>query len=373
MSRNKHKRRNNFQQPSNIVTTNSIAAALRAQLPRDHAPRTLPRTLPGCSLTADGEFIPEDQRTPQIFEDGLDIAVCNVVAAELQKYNTQNRNRSKVNVQKLLAAMRCGEWMYNGKSSVLVCSHSAILDSQHTLEATRLYFEDTDNEQIKKPFLMRVEMGLTPEVFSTLDTGAKRTLADTLHVESAAGNINYGSVSDRMMAQSQRLLLQYLNSVHDLPPSDINYLPGERAGIVNTRAALILNMYPQLIDSAAFVCSVKGLRDVVRPFIPAVAHMLITEAQSKTAADNFVRSLATGSDLPEGSPILALRSLYIKAHARDRRMEGPEALAYFMHAWNKFADGKTVDPGRLKSFGPEGKIPVPKAIARQRASAAVNA
>jgi len=365
MTKNNQNRDRNFRQIDGIVA-NNIAEELRNRLPRDTSRRTLPNTIAGCSLTADGEFIPEENRTPQVFEDGAFIAVCNHVARELQTYNTCNRRKNQANIDRLLTAMRFQEWMYNGKSSVLPCSYTAILDSQHTLEAIIRYFEEGEVDHVKTPFLMRVEMGLPSEVFATYDNGAKRTLADTLRVESATGNVEYGKVPDHVIASAQRLLLQYLNNIYEIDKNDINYLPNQRAGLINSRAAKILNMYPNLVESAKFVCSIKGVGAVVRPFIPVVAHMLIAEAQSVTAANNFVRSLASGSDLPEGSPIIALRSLYIKGVKNRRRMEGPEALAYFMHAWNKFAAGKAVDPGRLKSFGSEGKIPVPEKISRQR-------
>jgi hypothetical protein len=364
MSKTKKNRDRNFQTPAPL--TNTIAEALDIARPRDSAPRTLPRLLPGCSLTADGELIPEDERAPQIFEDGAKIAVCNHVARELQRHNTCNRRKSKANIKKLRRTLACNEWVYNGKSSTLVCSNTAILDNQHTLEAFVQFFEEVETDFVKKPFLMRVEMGLPPETFSTYDIGARRTTADTLHVEQAAGNINYGAVPDKVMSSSVRLLLQYLNNVYDLDETDVNYLPDERAAINNSRVATIVNMYPQLVHSAEFVCSIKGIYTVVRPHIPAVAHMLISEVQSETAANNFVRALASGSDLPEGSPILALRSLFLKMASRKRRMEAPEALAYSMHAWNKFASGKDVELGRLKSFGPEGKIPLPQKISRTR-------
>lgn len=365
MSKNNQNRDRNFRQLDGLID-NNIAAELRARLPRDTRRRTLPHTIAGCSITADGEFIPEENRTPQVFENGADIAVCNHVARELQAYNTCNRQKNQANIDRLLTAMRFQEWMYNGKSSVLPCSYTAILDSQHTLEAMIRYFEESETDHVKTPFLMRVEMGLPSEVFATYDNGAKRTLKDTLHVEAASGNVEYGKVPDHVMASAQRLLLQYLNNIYEIDKDDINYLPNQRAGLINSRAAKILNMYPNLVASAQFVCSLKGMGAVVRPFIPIVAHMLITEAQSATAANNFVRALATGSDLPEGSPIIALRSLYTKGVKNKRRMEGPEALAYCMHAWNKFAAGKDVAPGRLKSFGPEGKIPTPEKISRQR-------
>lgn len=374
MSKTNKKRDRNFARATTTANLdaaayNAVAAELRARLPRDNEKRTLPHTLPGCSLTADGEVIPEKDRVPQIFENGADIAVCGVVAKELQKYNTCNRRKNKANVSRLRDAMRFQEWRYNGKSSVLVCSNTAVLDSQHTLAAMCEYFEADNVDHVRTPFLMRVEMGLPPNVFQTLDTGAKRTTTDTLHVESELGNVSFENVPDHVMSASVRLLLQYLNNIYELADTDINYLPGQRSGLINSRLATILNMYPGLIESAQFVCGLKTMSAVVRLFIPVVGHMLITEAQSATAANNFVRSLASGSDLPEGSPIIALRSLYIKGAQNKRRMEGPESLAYFLHAWNKFAAGRSVEPGRLKAFTGHGKIPVPEKIARQRTTA----
>jgi hypothetical protein len=369
MSNTEQRRDRNFHRSA---PTNEIAEQLLIGLPRDTSLRTLPHVLPGCSLDANGRAIPEEERQPQVWEDGVYIAVCNRVARELQKYNTCNRNRRENNVTRLVDAMMTNAWMYNGKSSTLACSNTAILDSQHFLEAAVRYFEGPETEHVKRPFLMRVEMGLPPETFATYDNGAKRTVADTLVVGAATGSVDYGDVSDTLLASSQRLLLQYLNNVHDdLKPTDLEYLPNERAGLVNSRACDILRAYPNLVSSAAFITTLRGLQAFVKGHVAVVAHMLISEIQSTNAANNFLRGLATGVNLEEGSPVLALRSVYMKSRSRKRRMEGPEALAFFIRAWNFFAEGKTISAGRLRGFDPENKIPVPQRLSRARRTEAV--
>lgn len=365
MTTSAKKRDRNFQRRGD--DQNTVAELLRLSLPRDQAPRTLPHFLPGVSLDDEGAPIPEEQRTEQVFENNLYIAVCGVVARKLQEYNTCNRARSENNVRRLYDAMFSGEWMYNGKSSVLVCSNTAVLDNQHFLEAASRYFEGPAPNHVRKPFLMRVEMGLPQATFATYDNGAKRTAADTLHVANITGEVNYGKLPDALLSSSERLLLQYLNNVHNLTPSDPQYLCG-KTGLVNSRVTAILNAYPELIRSAAIVHAIKGVNSVLQPYVATVGHMLIAEVQSAAAATNFVRSVVTGAGLEEESPLLALRSVFVNKKKRSgrSRLEGTEALAFFLRAWNLFAVGRKIGLGRLKSFEENNKIPVPQKMSRAR-------
>jgi hypothetical protein len=146
------------------------------------------------------------------------------------------------------------------------------------------------------------------------------------------------------------------------------FLRTERARLENSCAVPIIQAYPQLVVSAAFVHGIKGLTDVVKPHAMTVAHMLISEAQSGSAANGFTRALVSGADLEEDSPILYLRNLFANAARRQRRMEGLEMLAFIIRAWNLYAEGRVMTRG-WKSFNADGTVPLPKKFSRQRSHA----
>lgn len=350
---------------------NLIAHEMLRNLPRDTNPRTLPHIIPGTTVDQNGRAIPPEQQTPQAFEDNEFIVVDNVVARRLKEFHVHNRRESEANIQFLLGQLIMGRWVYNSVSNTLSFSNQEGLNGNHRLSAIIRYFEEIANDTLqspKKPLLMRVEMGLPSNAFDVMDGGMRRTLADTIYCNNAVGSIDIKAVPDKLIATAARILVQFINNTQDVETTSPLYLKTERARLQNSSAVPVIQMYPELIVSAAFVHGIKDLSSVVKPHAMTVAHMLIAEAQSASAANAFTRALVSGADLEADSPILYVRNLFANATNRKRRMEGLEMLAFIMRAWNLFAEGRVMTRG-WKSFNADGTVPMPQKINRRRTHA----
>jgi hypothetical protein len=307
------------------------------------------------------------------------IAVNAEVAKELLKYNNVNRKISEVNVNNLTDAMLRGAWMFNGLSSMLVCSNTSILNAQHTLHAiVRAHEIAATNGTEIKPILMIPIIGLDPAVFATIDNGRGRQLRDTLTVAEKAGLVSLNDVADNECSTALRVMLQYVNMVQDIKPDDPLYLDGLRSKVPNYRAAELMGYFPQLTDSLAFCNGLEAFharRPVISVAIGGALHAIISEVQSPTAANNFVKSLLTGTNLDEESPIYRLREQLIGDQNRKIRAEAIEKLATCIRAWNMVATQKTAPKkGRIRALGNSGGVttfPIPEAMQRRRASTIV--
>lgn len=330
----------------------------------DTAARTLPNTLP--SIAAGGR--------PQRFASWVPIAVNDAVAKELLQYNTVNRKISEANVDRLTDAILRGAWMFNGLSSMLVCSNGAILNAQHTLRAIIRAHEIAAAKEITlKPILMVPIIGLDPAVFATIDDGRGRAVRDTLTVAEKAGLVSLNDVADNECSTALRVMLQYVNMVQDIKPDDPLYLEGLRSKVPNYRAAELLGYFPQLTESLAFCNGISAFharRPIISIAIGGALHAIISEVQSTTAANNFVKSLITGTNLDETSPIYKLREQMINDQGRKIRAEAIEKLAMCIRAWNMVATHRAPpSKGRIKALGNKDgfvTFPIPVAMQRRR-------
>jgi hypothetical protein len=352
-----------------LAVDNADVQQLLDNIKRDSRPRTLPATLPGISPDS----------PPQRFASWVPIAVNAAVARVLLQYNSVNRKLSPAKVVQLAEAILRGAWMFNGKSSILPCSNQDILDMQHTLHAIIRADQLAKEQQIEiAPMLVIPIIGLDPAAFASIDGVRPRGTRDTLFVAEKVGQISLRDVPDNECSTALRVMLQYVNMVQNIKPGDPLYLDGLRTAVPNYRAAEMMGYFPQLTESLAFCNEIAAFHarpPVISIAIGGVLHAIISEVQSPTAANNFVRSLITGANLEENSPIYKLREQLLGDRNRKVRAEAIEKLATCIRAWNLVATHRPPPAkDRIKSLvsrhGVPG-FPVPLAMQRKRQSALV--
>jgi len=346
---------------------NEDVLALITDVPLDTRPRTLPSTLPSVLLNG----------RPQRFASFVPIVVDDNVAKALLEYNTVNRNLSEANIDRLSDVLFRGAWMFNGKSCMLPCTNCEIIDLQHSLHAIiRAYEKAAATGAQIKPIIIIPVIGLDPSVFATIDDGRGRQTKDTLTVAEKTGALSLNDVNETDCSTALRVMLQFINMTQDIAPSSPLYLGGLRSKIPNYRATEMMKSFPQLMDSLTFCNGLPQFhnqRPVITVAIGGALHALISEVQSTTAANNFVRSLISGANLEETSPIYKLREQLIHDQGRKIRAEAVEKLATCIRGWNYVADG--VAPPRNKRIPALGykdgitTFPMPKPMQRRRAAA----
>jgi hypothetical protein len=346
---------------------------LLGQTTLDPAKRTLPATIPGPAVDENGNPLEEKdpRRAAQRLDSFVPIVVDGHVAETLIQFNTLNRKFSKSNILSLTQTVANGAWRFNGQSAFLVFSNTMLLNNQHTLQSIINAFSvGASAGKPVKPISMIPILGLHPSVFETFDCGKQRTTSDTLHVGAKLNAIDLFDVSEAVWSQAIRLLVQYLNLANKLEPSHPFYLENIRDRITNDRVIAMYKMAPGLQESIEY-CGRLGIPNrnaVIALAVIAAAHAIITEVQSATAANAFVKGLATGANLDENSPIHQLREQMIRDKNRDRppRIEGIEMLAMCIRTWNYVATHKEPSK-RIRGFNSNGTFPLPLPIQRVRA------
>lgn len=358
--------------PYSVPTANAMAIEMLDGVAQDPAARTLPHEVPGPSVDPEGKPLAENdpRRRPQRFESFVPIVVDDGVAQVLLGANTVNRKDSPRNTEQLSRAIYNDKWMFNGISSTLPCSNTAIMDKQHTLMAVIDAFErGRANGVLVKPIIMVPIIGLHPTTFATIDGGKGRNTKDTLTAAERIEEIDMNEISENVWSHSLRLFAQYANMMEDLDPSHPLYLYNVRAKLSNDRAVELFNMTPELQESLAF-CQKIGVPQHSRSLIPmavlGMAHMIISGVQSPSAANNFIKSLANGTGLDETSPIHHLREQMIRDKSSKKRMEGIELLALCVRTWNHVAFHRTASTSkRIRSFNKDGSFPEPLPMQRR--------
>lgn len=102
-----------------------------------------------------------------------EILVTPALAEAWLKKNVSNRTLSEKGVRGYATSMRAGRWVHNGET-IKFDLNGNLIDGQHRLHAVI---------STREPQPMLVVSGLSTDAFATIDSGKKRTAADTLHVQ----------------------------------------------------------------------------------------------------------------------------------------------------------------------------------------------
>jgi hypothetical protein len=346
----------------------------KSNIRTDPSTRTLPILIPGPTVDNDGRPLPAgDLRSaPQRLDSFMPIMLDGGVAAELIKLNIGNRKRSKSNVRSLTQKIVNGEWCFNGLSCMLPCSNTALLNNQHTLQSVINAFEiAAASGQLVKPISMIPIVGLHPSVFNTFDCGKQRSTNDTLFVGAQMNAIDLLDIKETVWSQALRLIAQYLNLVNKLEPSNPFYLDNPRDKLTNDRVLDLFKLSPNLQESIEY-CGKLGIPNtgaLISLAVVGTAHAIIADVQSVTAANSFAKSLATGVNLDENSPIRQLREQVMRDKSRPLgyRVEGIEMLAMCIRTWNCIAT-HTPHKKRIRGFNSDNSFPLPQPMQRSRTS-----
>jgi hypothetical protein len=353
---------------------NQLAMEMLLHEQRDPAKRTLPATIPGPTVDAEGRTLADNdpRRSPQRFDTFVPIVIDDVVAEALLTYNTVNRKPSKNNVRELTQTILQGEWCFNGLSSTLPFSNTALLDKQHTLQSVINAFAiGRANNTLVSPLLSIPIIGLHPSVFDTFDCGRQRTTKDTLYVGARLAAVDLMDINESVWSHAIRLQTQYANLTQELEPDNPFYMENMRDRLPNNRVLELFQMSPQLQTSVEY-CSGLGIpttRALISLAVIATVHAIIAEIQSTSAANGFVRGLALGANIDEKSPVHQLREQIIRDKSRPNgsRIEGIDMLAMCIRTWNNVAQHKEATSRRIRALNHDGSFPLPVPIQRRAA------
>lgn len=241
----------------------------------------------------------------------------------LENTNTHNRTVSQIFVDELAKAIRRGEWRVNG-DAVRFDRDGILLDGQHRLWAI---------VQSECPIQSFVVRGLEPEVQQTMDTGRRRSLVDTLHIQ--------GKKVPSSISAAVSVLWRWESGI----------VMGSRKPTI-TQGLAVLEANPGL---AVAVTRANQWRKHV-PISASVLACVFHRASDLNADDasTFFERLASGAELQTDDPIYVLRRY--AQRQQNSRARSPQYVYHAMtiKAWNAWREGRRV---QALSFRPGGATP----------------
>jgi hypothetical protein len=238
-------------------------------------------------------------------------------AREYLARNERNRNFSHSNTDGLAAAMRAGEWEFNG-AAIVLDANGDLVDGQHRLAAIA-------RTGVAVPLL--VVAGVRPiKAQDVIDIGAKRSLNSALRI--------HGYNNANALAGAANNLIPLIKC--GLPANPTNR-PSIPAGVRFVEAN------PSLSEVSIPVAE-RTRNAISLPGGPGAALHFIFSLVDPSDALDFFQKATKGEGLYEGDPIYALRSALSPDTKRSARHSLPIKMrvAYTIKAWNAYRLGQQI-------------------------------
>ncbi|MFC9432791.1 hypothetical protein [Nocardia sp. NPDC057030] len=266
------------------------------------------------------------------------IAHLNVgLADRLLELNTHNRRVRIGKVAELARGFRSGDWQLNGEA-LKFDRLGRMIDGQHRCTAVQ--------EVGRGAYPSVVIWGLEPSSQETMDQGLQRTAFEMLTLA--------GVDADVTLAATIRLLIRWREGLLFSAPRS--------ARVTNTSVVSWGKDNPEAIARLRELAR-RGYRRVIGtpPSVAMTVAFVLDQIAPKTL-EEFYSGLISPVGLPDGSPILALRSRLERIVITRLDLPEREVIGYYLSAWNAFREGRSM----AMMQGPRGgkwtpeTFPVPK-------------
>jgi hypothetical protein len=231
--------------------------------------------------------------------------------------NKENRRIDRAVVERYADAMRRGEWQLSHQG-IAIDREGNLLDGQHRLNAII-------KANLTVPML--VVTGVERRVFSVLDTGKRRSAADTLRL--------HGAVDPNHVAAA----LRYVHLFRTIPHG---HWGGTTSRLTNDQIVELFLANPQMKEC---VRDSRQLSVSTGIIMSAAAAAIYLTRQAAPTADwaNWNDGLLTGANLSLGDPRLAFRNFFANTRAQSgkRRADAQEHMAIYIRGWNYWVQGET--------------------------------
>jgi hypothetical protein len=238
-----------------------------------------------------------------------------------------NRNVRSRHVAELARQMVNGEWDPNNPGAIGLTTSGKLLDGQHRLLAV---------VESGKTIRMWVAEGIPAATMTTIDTGAKRNLADVLKLR---GDSSVNALSGTLR---QVWTYEHYKVMGGRPPGDPTH--GELLRLLDGNETI------REIVRRVNASYSEGLPRCGPSLWGAVYYIAL--GVNEDDADEFMDKVTTGENLGEGDAILALRRFLMEA--QGRRPPPRVCAAVMVKAWNAWRKGNYV---QVLSFKPGGRSP----------------
>lgn len=252
-------------------------------------------------------------------------------AHKLLRKNIGNRSVSDAHVDRLSSEV-VHRWKYNA-DPIRVAIGGRLLDGQH-----RLYAVIATNTPIDTAIIT----DLPEEVMMSIDTGRKRTISDYLTFKEHNRPLLIGAAC--------RLVFNYLSGKSLSVPTS----PGAVEEFISERPRIL-----RLIEPAS---DVRGICPV--PSLIAILFLATEDPRYDLKVLEFIDGLASGANMEEGDPRIALARTYASIKAKKGyRLSETISFSLTAKGWNAFALERQTSRFNITGLsGDVGKTIVPDVV-----------
>jgi hypothetical protein len=239
------------------------------------------------------------------------------MAADLLRRNENNRTLKSNVVNGYAKQMQDGQWKMNGEC-IRIDVDGNLADGQHRLAAIVKYGH---------PVQMGVVRNVPKDAIKTIDTGRARTAADNLKIHGYVGQLPIICAALNIVRAFDKGVYIETRTKDRMTPTVMLELIENHKGIMHSE---------QRISQSSSKLLPRGV---------SVALHYIFSQIDRVKADVFFQQLFAGTDLHEGSPVLALRNKLIQMASENKRNMSARRQYIFLtvNAFKAFTEGRKIE------------------------------
>lgn len=272
----------------------------------------------------------EGEPQEKVFEQPFSelVQVTPSLAKEWLDRNVKNRGQRSKAVAAYGRDINGGDWVVTGET-IKFDWFGNLIDGQHRLEAV---------VATQRSIQTFVVYGVPPKAQDRIDSGVPRSFRDQLQL----AEVKYAST---LSALCRRIFLWE-------PPHN-ERVDFSKAKVTHADLERTMAAHPEVFECAEFVEPLANKVGVARSRL-AFVYWVFRQIDQELGQE-FVTKLASGANLADGDPILALRER-IRREGSGSKARNYESMLVWLsvYAWNHWMDGRAVaklqlPPGGMKS------------------------
>ena len=279
---------------------------------------------PSVEAKHTGKYWGEIGFTPGITVERV-LMTPEMAEAFLDKRAARQRKIRRKHVESIIRDIKSGRWRFNCEP-IMFDEHGYLVNGQHRCLACMTAEIAIDVIVIR---------GVPVESYDSIDNTAKRSGGDAIRCFSTNPNNAASALS---------LLYRYENNV--AISVKINLSP--------TIIAEMLEANPEIDASVNCAGRLKGVAPSVSTL--AFCHYVFSRI-NKDDADKFFHDIATGENLPKGSPALTIRNRFINDKIEGKAFVQWQTVHHVFRAWNATRIGKPMHV--ISPIRDDAELPTP--------------
>lgn len=247
--------------------------------------------------------------------------------------NHVNRKLRQFKVAQYARDIEAGRWTLNA-DAICFSPDGMLLNGQHRLNAII---------RSGRTVVMLVLRGVPPEAMKNMDNGSARTAADVLAFD--------GETTSALLASTAKQAALLLDGRI--------YRDNVVQAVSHAEIVEFVADHPEIRESVKVAGSIRHHVDAP-PTALAVAHWRIALRVGSELADHYLHQLATKSNEPEGSAVLAVDSRLAQLRRTHSKFATRNYIYLLVKGWNHYAAGTLVTSLAIApAKGKEFRIPEP--------------